>query len=79
MWDSLSLEHGSVEPMRMSFGDVVVVTCLSVFAVSGGVKCGVDADFVLVYTRTVEFAHQPPFTLDFAQKDVKYKTNEMLR
>ena len=34
-----SLEHDSVEPAKMLFGDVGVVTCLSVFTVSGGVKC----------------------------------------
>ena len=30
-----------------------------------------------VYTRTVEFDHQPQLILDFAQKDVEYKTNEV--
>ena len=30
-----------------------------------------------VYTRTVEFEHQPQLTLDFAQKDSEYKTNEV--
>ena len=60
---------------------------------SGGVKCGVDADSVPVgslpagsprscgvpvcTTRTVEFDHQPQLILDFAQKDVEYKTNEV--
>ena len=34
----LSLEHGSVEPLRMLFGDVGVVTCLRGFSVSGGVN-----------------------------------------
>ena len=34
-----SLEHDSVEPAKMLFGDVGVVTCLSVFTLSGGVKC----------------------------------------
>ena len=43
-----SLEHDSVEPAKMLFGDVGVVTCLSVFTLSGGVKCGVDVDFVPV-------------------------------
>ena len=37
-----------VEPLRMLFGDVGVVTCLSGFTVSSGVMCGVDADFVPV-------------------------------
>ena len=27
-----------------------------------------------VYTRTVELEHQPQLTLDFAQKDLEYKT-----
>ena len=55
---------------------------------SGGVKCGVDADSVpvgsttklrrpCVHTRTVEFDHQPQVILDFAQKDVEYKINEV--
>ena len=43
-----SLEHDSVEPAKMLFGDVGVVTCLSVFTLSGGVKCGADVDFVPV-------------------------------
>ena len=43
---SLSLEHGSVEPAKMLFGDVGLVTCLPGFTLSGGVKCGADADFV---------------------------------
>ena len=30
-----------------------------------------------VYTRTVEFEHQPQLILDFAQKDVEYKTHEV--
>ena len=30
-----------------------------------------------VYTRTVEFDHQPQLILDFAQKDVEHKTNEV--
>ena len=45
---TLSLEHGSVEPAKMLFGDVGVVTCLPGFTLSGGVKCGADADFVPV-------------------------------
>ena len=45
---SLSLEHGSVEPAKMLFGDVGLVTCLPGFTLSGGVKCGADADFVPV-------------------------------
>ena len=28
-------------------------------------------------TRTVEFEHQPQLTLDFAQKDLECKTNEV--
>ena len=30
-----------------------------------------------VRTRTVEFEHQPQLTLDFAQKDLECKTNEV--
>ena len=37
----------------MLFGDVGVVTCPLGFTVSGGVKCGVDADFVLVVSLPV--------------------------
>ena len=42
----VSLEHDSVEPAKMLFGDVGAVTCLSVFTLSGGVKCGVDVESV---------------------------------
>ena len=77
----------------MSFGNVGLVTCLPGFTASGGVKCGVDADFVLVGSLIVgsprscgvpvctrapwSFEHQPQLTLDFAQKHSEYKTNEV--
>ena len=43
-----SLEHDLVEPAKMLFGDVGVVSCFSGFTLSGGVMCGADVDFVLV-------------------------------
>jgi len=50
---SLSLEHGSVEPAKMLFGNVGLVTCLPGFTLSGGVKCDADAHFVPVGSLTV--------------------------
>ena len=44
----LFLLQGLVEPAKMLFGDVGVVTCLPRFTLSVGVKCGANAVFVPV-------------------------------
>jgi len=54
--------NGSVEPMKLSFRDVGVATCIPDSALPGGVECNADAHLVTV--RAVEDQHGEGFSCE---------------